>query len=48
MITITGALTELFEDQLNCADLILLNKADLLDAAAQQSVRALIERELPC
>ncbi|MCF3640881.1 cobalamin biosynthesis protein CobW [Rhizobium sp. TRM95111] len=32
-------LEELFEDQLTAADLIILNKADLIDAAGIQSVR---------
>ena len=32
-------LEELFEDQLACADLVLLNKADLLDEAAAARVR---------
>ena len=31
---------ELFEDQLTCADLIVLNKTDLLDAAGIDSVRS--------
>jgi cobalamin biosynthesis protein CobW len=31
---------ELFEDQLTCADLIILNKTDLLDAAGVAGVRA--------
>ena len=31
---------ELFEDQLTCADLIVLNKTDLIDAAGLESVKA--------
>ncbi len=33
-------LEEVFEDQLLCADLVVLNKADLLDAAGLERVRA--------
>lgn len=33
-------LEEVFEDQLACADLIILNKTDLLDAAEEQAVAA--------
>ncbi|VVE71950.1 cobalamin biosynthesis protein CobW [Pandoraea captiosa] len=40
-------LHELFEDQLSAADLVIVNKTDLLDAAAQASVTALIREELP-
>ena len=35
---------ELFEDQLTAADLIVLNKADLLDAEALQAVRDIVAR----
>jgi cobalamin biosynthesis protein CobW len=37
---------ELFEDQLACADLVILNKTDLVDAAAQASVMARVKAEL--
>lgn len=40
-------LHELFEDQLACADLVVLNKTDLLDAAALAAVRAEVAEELP-
>lgn len=33
-------LEELFEDQLFCADIVILNKADLLDGPTMESVRA--------
>jgi cobalamin biosynthesis protein CobW len=39
-------LEELFEDQLGCADLVLLNKADLLDDGAMDNVRAEIGSHL--
>lgn len=38
---------ELFEDQLACADLVILNKTDLVDAAAQERVVDLVQQELP-
>lgn len=38
---------ELFEDQLACADLVVLNKTDLVDQETQQQVVALVEKELP-
>ena len=40
-------LHELFEDQLASADLVVLNKTDLLDAAALARVRAEVSEELP-
>jgi cobalamin biosynthesis protein CobW len=40
-------LHELFADQLASADLVILNKADLLDAAALAAVRAIVAEELP-
>jgi cobalamin biosynthesis protein CobW len=40
-------LQELFEDQLACADLVILNKSDLVDAQAQAEVAELVRQELP-
>ena len=40
-------LEEVFEDQILCADLILLNKADAIDAPTRARVRAEIEEHLP-
>ncbi|MGE8408759.1 MAG: cobalamin biosynthesis protein CobW [Pseudomonas sp.] len=40
-------LHELFADQLASADLVVLNKADLIDAAALAAVRAEVVEELP-
>ncbi|MCM2329731.1 cobalamin biosynthesis protein CobW [Geopseudomonas sagittaria] len=40
-------LHELFEDQLASADLVVLNKTDLLDAEALVAVRAEVAEELP-
>jgi len=48
-----GALThddpveEVFEDQIACADLVILNKRDLLDAAGLDRARAAIATALP-
>lgn len=40
-------LAEVFEDQLHAADLVVLNKADLLDAAGLQAVREAVASGLP-
>ena len=40
-------LEEVFEDQILCADLILLNKSDLIDEAARARVKAEIAAHLP-
>jgi cobalamin biosynthesis protein CobW len=40
-------LQELFEDQLACADLVILNKSDLVDAQTQAEVAELVRQELP-
>jgi len=40
-------LHELFEDQLSAADLVVLNKTDLMDEAARAKVEALVREELP-
>ncbi len=40
-------LEEVFEDQLLSADMVLLNKADLIDAAGLAEARARVEEELP-
>ncbi len=40
-------LEEVFEDQILCADLILLNKSDILDAAGRERVKAEIAAHLP-
>lgn len=39
-------IAELFEDQINCADLIVLNKNDQMDDAARSAAGAQIAREL--
>ncbi|MEB3290188.1 MAG: cobalamin biosynthesis protein CobW [Leptolyngbya sp.] len=38
---------ELFEDQLNCADLVLLTKTDLVDAAERERVERWLADQLP-
>lgn len=40
-------LEEVFEDQILCADLILLNKSDLIDAATRERVKGEIAAHLP-
>ncbi|GAA6623260.1 cobalamin biosynthesis protein CobW [Scytonema sp. NUACC26] len=40
-------LQELFEDQLACADLVVLNKTNLVDKQAKASVEQLVKQELP-
>ncbi|MBD2437621.1 cobalamin biosynthesis protein CobW [Nostoc sp. FACHB-110] len=40
-------LQELFEDQLACADLVVLSKTDLVDAATKTQVEELVKQELP-
>ncbi len=40
-------LEEVFEDQLLCADLVVLNKSDLIDAETRARVRAEVEAHLP-
>jgi cobalamin biosynthesis protein CobW len=40
-------LQELFEDQLACADLVVLTKTDLIDAATKSQVEQLVKQELP-
>ncbi|MET3889282.1 cobalamin biosynthesis protein CobW [Bosea sp. OAE506] len=40
-------LEEVFEDQILCADLILLNKSDLIDAATRERVKSEISAHLP-
>jgi cobalamin biosynthesis protein CobW len=40
-------LQELFEDQLACADLVIVNKTDLVNSQQYQTTLDLIDRELP-
>jgi cobalamin biosynthesis protein CobW len=40
-------LQELFEDQLACADLVVLSKTDLVDAETKSQVKELVKQELP-
>jgi len=39
---------EVFDDQIACADLVVLTKTDLLDVTAIERARAAVERALPC
>jgi len=47
MIDHDDPVEEVFEDQLACADLIILSKTDLLSGAEQEAVTAQISRHLP-
>jgi len=38
---------EVFEDQIACADLVVLNKSDLIDAAGIEKARATVAKALP-
>ncbi|RAM48568.1 MAG: cobalamin biosynthesis protein CobW [Hapalosiphonaceae cyanobacterium JJU2] len=40
-------LQELFEDQLACADLVILNKTDLIDTETKTQVEEFVKQELP-
>ncbi len=46
MLDHESPLEEVFEDQLLCADLVLLNKTDMIDAATLKSVRAHVGKEM--
>jgi cobalamin biosynthesis protein CobW len=44
MLDHESPLEELFEEQLQCADMVVLNKTDLLDAEALERVRTAVDR----
>ena len=46
MLDHESPLEEVFEDQLLSADLVLLNKSDMLDDAAMAGVRLIVEKEI--
>jgi cobalamin biosynthesis protein CobW len=46
-LTHDDPIEEVFEDQIACADLVVLNKRDLLDAAGMAKAQAAIVRALP-
>jgi cobalamin biosynthesis protein CobW len=46
MLDHDSPLEEVFEDQLLSADLVLLNKSDMLDDAAMSGVWAIVEKEI--
>jgi len=46
MLDHDSPLEEVFEDQLLCADMVLLNKADLLDAAGLEGIRREVGRDI--
>jgi cobalamin biosynthesis protein CobW len=46
-LTHDDPIEEVFEDQIACADLVVLNKRDLIDAAGMEKARAAIANVLP-
>ncbi len=41
-----SSIEELFEDQLSCADLIIMTKSDLIDQAAYEDVNSIIQKKV--
>src|SRR3546814_1090528 len=46
MLDHDSPLEELFEEQIGCADMVVVNKTDLLDAEALDRAMAAVRREL--
>lgn len=46
-LTHTSSLAELLDDQLRCADLVIISKADLLTAPQLQAVQARVDAQVP-